>query len=55
MECAYCVAIMLICLDVFFILMRGSLNLVFRLSIDGICVLALAHAASTMSGATCHC
>ena len=36
------------------ILMRGSLNLVSRLSIDGMCVVDLAPAASTMSWATCH-
>ena len=51
-ECAYCVAIMLICWNVFFIFMRGSLSVVSRFCIDGMCVVALAPATSTMSGAT---
>ena len=51
-ECAYCVAIMLICWNVFFIFMRGSLSIVYRVCIDGMCVVALAPATSTMSGAT---
>ena len=38
----------------FFIFMRGSLNFVSRFFIDGMCVVALAPATSTMSGATFH-
>ena len=52
MECAYCVAIMLICLNVFLIFVIGSVNVVSNFFIDGICVVPLAPAASTMSGAT---
>ena len=44
MECAYCVAIMLICLNVFLIFMIGSVNIVSRFFIDGICVVSLAPA-----------
>ena len=47
-------AITLICLDVFFILMKGSLNVVSRFFIRGMCVVALALEASNMSGATFH-
>ena len=43
---------MLICWNVFFIFMRGSLNFVSRFFIDGMCVVALAPATSTMSGAS---
>ena len=43
---------MLICWNVFFIFMRGNLSIVSRFCIDGMCVVALAHATSTMSGAT---
>jgi hypothetical protein len=53
-ECAYCVAIMLICWNVFFNFMRGSLSIVSRFFIDGMCVVALAPATNTMSGATFH-
>ena len=35
-ECAYCVEIMLICWNVFFILFRGSLSVVSRFTMDGI-------------------
>ena len=52
MECAYCMAIMLICLNVFLIFEIGSVNVVSSFFIDGICVVSLAPAASTMSGAT---
>ena len=52
MECAYCVAIMLICLNVLLILVIGSVNVVSSFFIDGICVVPLAPAASTMSEAT---
>ena len=45
-------AIMLICLNVLLIFMVGSLNLVSSAFIDGMCVVALAHVAITMSGAT---
>jgi hypothetical protein len=52
MECAYCVAIMLICLNVFLIFVIGSASVVSSFFIDGICVVPLAPATSTMSGAT---
>ena len=52
MECAYCVAIMLICLNVSFIFVIGSLSVVSSFFIDGMCVVPLAFATSTMSGAT---
>ena len=52
MECAYCVAIMLICLNVFLIFVIGSVSVVSSFFIDGICVVPLASATSTMSGAT---
>ena len=52
MECAYCVAIMLICLNMFLIFVIEIVNVVSKFFIDGICVVPLAHATSTMSGAT---
>jgi hypothetical protein len=52
MECAYCVAIMLICLNVFLIFMIRSVSVVPSFFIDGICVVPLAPAISTMGGAT---
>ena len=52
MECAYFVAIMLISLNVFFIFVIGSVNVASNFFIDGICVVPLAPATSTMSGAT---
>ena len=52
MECAYCVAIMLICLNVFLIFVIGSVNVVSNLFVDGICVVPLAPTTGTMSGAT---
>ena len=52
MECAYCVAIMLICLNMFFIFVIGILNDVSKFFIDGICVVPLAPTTNTMSGAT---
>ena len=45
---------MLICWNVYFIFMRGCLSVVSRFFIDGMCVVALAPATSTMSGATSH-
>ena len=53
-ECAYYVAIMLICLNVFLIFIIGSLSVVSELSINGMCFVALALATKTMSGATFH-
>ena len=53
-ECAYCVAIILICWNVFFSFIRGSLSIVSRFFIDEMCVVALAPATNTMSGATFH-
>ena len=52
MECAYCVAIMLICLNMFLIFVIGSASVVSSFFIDEICVVPLAPATSTMSGAT---
>ena len=53
-ECAYYVAIMLICLNVLLIFIIGSLSIVSNLFIDGMCVVALAPMTNTMSGATFH-
>ena len=53
-ECAYCVAIMLICLNVFRICDLGSLSFVSNSAIEGIYVVVLAPDASTISGATFH-
>ena len=44
------VAIMLICLHVILIFMIGSLSIDSKYFIDGMCVVALASAAKTMSG-----
>ena len=52
MDCAYCVAIMLICLNASLIFVIGSLSVVFIFFIDGICVVPLTPATNTMSGAT---
>ena len=52
MDCAYCVAIMLICLNASLIFVIGSLSVVSIFFIDGICVVPLAPATNTMSGAT---
>jgi hypothetical protein len=52
MECAYCVAIMLICLNVFFIFVIGSLSVDSSVFIAGIWVVPRAPATSTVSGAT---
>ena len=43
---------MLICLNVFLIFVIGSVNVVYSFFIDGICVVLLAPATSTMSAAT---
>ena len=53
-ECAYCVAIMLISLKVLLIFMTESLCMASSLFIDGMYVVALALATNTMSGATFH-
>jgi hypothetical protein len=45
---------MLICLKVLLIFIIESLGLVSKLFIDGMCVVALAPATKTMSGATFH-
>jgi hypothetical protein len=42
MECAYCVAILLICWNVLLIFVMGGFGLVSKLFIDGICEVALA-------------
>ena len=54
MECAYCVAIVLICLNIILILVVGSLRLVAKFFIDGIFVVVLALATKNMSGAMFH-
>ena len=51
-EWAYCMAIMLICLNVFLICDVGSLSFVSSSFIEGMWVVALAPDASTISGAT---
>ena len=51
MECAYCAAIILICLNLFLIFVIGSVNVDSMFFIDEIYVVPLAPAASTMSGA----
>ena len=45
--CTYCVAIMLICLNVIFIFMVLSLSFVFKNFINDMCVVALAHVAKS--------
>lgn len=54
MDCAYCVANVLICLNVFFMFVIGSFSFIPRLLIDGTCVVALVPNVKTMSGATFH-
>ena len=54
MECAYCPAIMFICLNVFLIFAIRSLSFVSRLLIEGIFVVALARVARTIIGAMFH-
>ena len=49
MECAYCVAIVLNRLYVFLIFVNSFIS---KLFIDGMCVMALAHATKTMNVAT---
>ena len=53
-ECACCIGIMLISLNVILIFMVGSLSFVSMFFIDRMCVVALAHATKSMSGATFH-
>ena len=53
-ECAYCEAIMFICLNVIFIFAMGIFSFVSKLFIDGICFVALALATRTISGVTFH-
>jgi len=53
MECAYCMAIVLSCLNVFRICDVGSLSFVASSFIEGMWVVALAPDANTISGATC--
>ena len=45
---------MLICWNVFFIFIKGSLSVVSKFLIDGMCVVAPAPATSTMTWATFH-
>ena len=45
---------MLICWNVFLIFIKGSLSVVSKFFIDGMCVVVLAPATSTMTGATFH-
>ena len=53
-ECAYCVVIMFTCLNVSLIFVMEIFSFVSKLFIDGICVVALAHATMPISGATFH-
>ena len=53
-ECAYRVAIVLICRNVLLICDVGSLSCVSNAFIEGMCVVALAPEANTISGATIH-
>ena len=50
MECGYCVAIMLICFKVSLMFVIRRLSVVSSFFIDGICVVPLILATSTMSG-----
>ena len=50
MECAYCVAIMLICLNVILIFVMGIVNVASSFFIDGICVVPFDPATSTIMG-----
>lgn len=52
MECEYCVANVLICVNVLLIFVIGSFKFAPKLFIDGMCVLALVLATNTMSGIT---
>ena len=52
MECAYWMAIILSCLNVLRICEVGSLSFVASSFIEGMCVVALAPDANTISGAT---
>jgi hypothetical protein len=52
MECVYCVAIMLICSNVFLIFVIGSVSVVYSFFIERICVVPCAPTTSTMSGTT---
>lgn len=54
MERAYCVAMVLICLNILLILVMGSLRLVAKFFIVEKFLVALALATKTMSGATLH-
>ena len=53
-ECVFCVVIMFICLSVFLIFAIGILRFVSKLFIDGLCVVDLAPATRTISGAMFH-
>jgi hypothetical protein len=54
MACAYCVAIMLVCLHVLFVFVTGCFILVSKFFIDRICEVALAPASKTMTRAIFH-
>ena len=54
MECAYCMAIVLICLNVLLIFVTGSFSLVSIFFIDKICEVVLDLATKTMVWATFH-
>ena len=53
-ECAYCMAITLMCLNVFLIFMTRSLSFVSKIFIDRMCVVALAPETNITSEATFH-
>lgn len=54
MEHAYCVVIVLICLNVLWVFVTRFICFVSKLFIDGICFVALALATRTISGVTFH-
>ena len=54
MKCAYCVAIVFVCLHVFFIFVARNFNLIFGFFIDGMCMVALAFVVKITSGTTFH-
>lgn len=53
-ECAYCVAIVLLCLNVFFILVLEKISLVSKHFIDSVCIVAFAPATIMMTKAILH-
>lgn len=54
MKCAYCVAIVFVCLQVSFIFVTKNFNLIFGVFIDGMCMVALSSVVKITSGTTFH-